>query len=174
MKRVLILLSLLLVIIILFGKLNFHKQGIRDTKELNIPIDVKTSVIENTQNMNSFEIAEYCSEMTCDLLTYSLKQDELFINKPSKAHCVTYARICSELCNIAYKTHGLNSSTKSVYGYFTYFEVNINKVLTTLSPKNYKRYLKNHDVVELCIEDKTYWLDPTLHDLINFSKVKEY
>lgn len=168
------MISLLLIIIVLFGTLDFNKQGIRSTKELSIPIDIKNTVIENTQNMNSFEIAEYCSEMTCDLLTYSLKQDKPFINKPSKAHCVTYARVCSELCNIAYKAHGLNSSAKSVYGYFTYFKVNINKVLTILSPKKCKRYLTNHDVVELCIGDKTYWLDPTLHDLINFSKVKEY
>ena len=161
-------------IVILITDFKFHKQKIRTKTELMIPDEIKNSVIDNTKDLNAFEIAEYCSNVTCSLLKYSINQDKLFAKTPSKAHCVTYARVCSELCNIAYKAHDLDGYAENVCGYYTYFNVNLHKVLIALFPKKYQRYLKDHDVVELNIANKKYYIDPTMHDLFGNFKIKEY
>ena len=115
--------------------------------------------------MNDEEIVDYCVELTANLLTFSFNQDPLFKNKVSKAHCVTYARVCSSLCNIAFKAHNKKAKATPVVGYAKIFGVNLCEVLCAIFPKS-KNRLKDHDFVEVRLQNEKLYVDPSLYDLI--------
>jgi hypothetical protein len=54
-----------------------------------------------------------------------------------------------------------------VVGHLHYWGVNLHPIALKILPAKYHRYLKDHDVVELNYNNKTIYLDPTLHDLMD-------
>lgn len=125
--------------------------------------------IQNTHSRDIYKTALYCSKVTCDLLKFSFKQDVLFKNKVSKAHCVTYAKLHATLCNIAYNAHNIDAMATPVVGYAVLNFININKLCTALVPPKYERYFIDHDAVEIRCKSsgETLWIiDPTERDYI--------
>ena len=148
------------------GTFSFTKMYDRNGAGVQIPKEIRQKVIAETRGKNAIQIAQYCSRQTCDLLEFSFDQDKLWQKEVSKAHCVTYSRVCSELCNLAFLSNNVNASTKVVVGHLHYGGINLHPIALNILPAKYHRYFKDHDVVELNYNNKTIYIDPTLHDLI--------
>ncbi len=164
---------ILLLILLLPVNREFHILRERQGR-VEVPHSIKELVIENTQSLDAYGVARYCSKVTCDLLRFSFNQDVLFENKVSKAHCVTYARLHATLCNIAYNTHDIDAVATPVVGYAVIHFVNINKLFVSLVPKEYERYFVDHDAVEIKVKSsgETKWIiDPTERDFIGFGGI---
>ncbi len=169
-----VILLLLLIFIFPINR-EFHILREREGR-VKVPHSISSMVIEDTKAMNIYEIGIYCSKVTCDLLRFSFKQDVLFKNKVSKAHCVTYARLHATLCNIAYNAHDMDAMAIPVVGYAVLNFVNINKLCTALVPKEYERYFIDHDAVEIRCKSsgETLWIiDPTERDYMIWGGIYE-
>jgi hypothetical protein len=171
MKKKILLTAFISLIGIIFlfmcGTFSFTKLYDRNGTRVQIPKEIQQKVMYETRGKNAIEIAQYCSRLTCDLLEFSFDQDKLWQNDISKAHCVTYSRVCSALCNLAFQSNNVDASTKVVVGHLHYWGVNLHPIALKILPAKYHRYLKDHDVVELNYNNKTIYLDPTLHDLMD-------
>ena len=166
-KAIFIAMALLILLMLLFPvNREFHILRERQGRVV-VPDSIKGLIIKNTHSQDIYKTALYCSKVTCDLLRFSIKQDVLFKNKVSKAHCVTYARLHATLCNIAYNAHDMDAIAIPVVGYAVLNFVNINKLCTALVPKEYERYFIDHDAVEIRCKSsgETLWIiDPTERD----------
>ena len=175
-KAIFTAMALLILLMLLFPvNREFHILRERQGRVV-VPDSIKGLIIKNTHSLDIYKSALYCSKVTCDLLRFSFKQDVLFKNKVSKAHCVTYARLHATLCNIAYNAHDMDAMAVPVVGYAVLNFVNINKLCTALVPKEYERYFIDHDAVEIRCKSsgETLWIiDPTERDYMIWGGIYE-
>lgn len=165
MNKIYIVMTGLLLVLLLTFRLELVKQYDRESSYVNIPDSIKNELILNTKSLDEVEIINYCVDKTSDLLEYSFKEDVLFRNNISKAHCVTYAKVCSSLCNIAFQNNNINSTAKCVVGYVKGFGINLCNLGYKLF-KNHSNYFINHDFVEIQGSNYIMYVDPCLKDLI--------
>ena len=173
MKRKLIITFCLVVIgLILFPKnFEFHKLRERPSNVV-IPDSIYDFVRNDVDEQDVLGISRECAKVTCKLLNYSINQDVLFENKVSKAHCVTYAKVCAALCNGVFVEYGIDAEAIPVVEYITINGVNINKLLMSVVPKKYERYFVDHDMVEIRLEGKLLWfIDPTEREFTGRERV---
>ena len=141
--------------------LQFHKQRERPG-EVDIPAAIYDAARERVRSTDAAGISYECANITCDLLDFSFNQDPLFKNKVSKAHCVTYAKVCATLCNRIYKERGIDAEAVPVVGCITVWGVNANRLLMVLLPSGYERYVIDHDMVEIRSGGKAmFYIDPS-------------
>ena len=167
-----LLLALFALLAIMFIPRGYDKLRERPGT-VEIPAALKESVIKGTESMTAEEISSYCSDITCDLLSFSFKQDVLFENEVSRAHCVTYARLHSSLCNIAFKAHDIDAEAVPIVCHMYVCGLNINTIIVSMLPQEYRRFFIDHDMVEIRKKsDKRTILatDPTEHDLSSFER----
>ena len=62
------------------------------------------------------------------------------------------------------KVNHLEYKSKTVVGYITFYGVNLCDVLNAIVPKEYKNFVKDHDFVELELDDKIILFDASLYD----------
>jgi hypothetical protein len=163
--------KVLLTYILLVGlfnniQLEFNKLFIRETN-LVLPECVVNKVISDTKGMTYAEIAQYCCEYTNNLLTYSLTPNLTENLSNSQGHCVTYSVICKEMCNIVYRTHNIPAKAYVSVGQIKMNDVNIHNIIKTILPKQYHRFVINHDIVEIVCDNNVLLIDPSLTDLMN-------
>lgn len=162
---VLCLVAFMLFVLSLFlFRLELVKQYDRPGN-VKIPDSIKSELIINTANLSEVEIINHCVDVTVNLLEFSFKQDPLFKHSVSKAHCVTYAKVCSSLCNEAFQANNIEAKAKPVVGYVECFGINLCKWYSSLNTKH-KNYFKDHDFVEIQGSNYTIYVDPCLKDLI--------
>ena len=107
------------------------------------------------------KIVDNSLSMTCDMLTFS-KKNEI---SHGKANCVGYAQFYSAICNYAFQTHHVNGKAKPVVGYIKIGGLNICNIAQHLAPnKKWKNFTKDHDFVEVTINGKTKYIDPSIYD----------
>lgn len=161
------LLSVAVLFVLCYATFTFHKQRDRQSASVQIPDYLKHELIDETMGENPREIAESCSELTGDVLQFSFDQTPLFQGSVSRAHCVTYAKVCAELCNMAYKQYGIQAHARPVVGEYKMLGINLNKVAIALLPAKYDGFFKDHDVVEVQYDGKTIYIDPSLDDILD-------
>ena len=162
---VLCLVAFMLFVLSLFlFRLELVKQYDRPGN-VKIPDSIKNELIINTANLSEVEIINHCVGVTVNLLEFSFKQDPLFKHSVSKAHCVTYAKVCSSLCNEAFQANNIEAKAKPVVGYVECFGINLCKWYSSLNTKH-KNYFKDHDFVEIQGSNYAIYVDPCLKDLI--------
>ena len=173
MKRNLIIIFCLVIIgLILFPKdFEFHKLKERP-RTVVIPDSIYDFARDNVKAKDVASISRACAKVTCKLLSYSINQDVLFENRVSKAHCVTYARLCATLCNKMFEEYGIDAEAIPVVGYITINGVNINKLLVSIVPKNYEHYFVDHDMVEIRVGGERLWfIDPTEREFTGRARI---
>ena len=165
MNKIYIMLVIIFITLFSLTRLELVKEFDREFSYVDIPDSIKSEVIYNTEGLSDLEIINWCVNKTSELLEYSFEQDSLFENKISKAHCVTYSKVCSSLCNLPFEHNNIQSKAKCVVGYVKLYNINICKLGTKIF-KNYSNYFVNHDFVEINNENYCIYVDPTLYDLI--------
>ena len=138
------------------------KTGDRQ-KTYMLPQSLKAKVEQDTRGMDIEQIIDYSLKQTASRLQFSRYND---INL-GNANCVGYARLCSSICNHALSANGVNGQAKPVVGYIESNGINWCDVLNSVAPKDsYKNFVKDHDFVELVTDSKTYYLDPSIYDVL--------
>ena len=167
--------TLLICVLCIFTNTSivFNKLYDRNA-DIQIPTEIVDIVKCNTKNMDFVSITNYCNTLTCELLAFDTKENITLNLYNSRGHCITYSKICTELCNIAYEANNINASAKIVVGYFTFLNLNINELVTKILPKKYKGFFINHDVVEITYENKTLLIDPSFRDVFKIPIKYEY
>jgi hypothetical protein len=122
--------------------------------------DVKERIKKECGDPDPEKCSLYGMKLTCELLRFTQKNDI----KSGKANCVGYAQLCSEICNYALKQNGLSNRTRPVVGYVTFYGLNLCDILKFIAPKEYKNFVKDHDFVELDLDDKVKYFDASLYD----------
>ena len=170
-KIIIISTCLVIIGIILFPKnFEFHKQSERPGF-VEIPDSIYDFALQYVHSTDVAGISRDCAKATCKLLKFSFNQDVLFEKKVSRAHCVTYARLCATLCNKFYKEHGIDAEAIPVVGYITINGINTSKVLTSIVPEKYEHNFVNHDVVEIRSKGKRVWyIDPSEREFTGIAR----
>ena len=141
--------------------LQFHKQRERPGT-VDIPAAIYDAAKQRVSSTDAAGISRECAGITCELLDFSFDQDVLFKKNVSKAHCVTYARVCATLCNRIYRERGVDAEAVPVVGYITVLGVNANRLLMLFLPSEYERYVVDHDMVEIRSGGKAmFYIDPS-------------
>lgn len=141
--------------------LQFHKQRERPGT-VDIPAAIYDAAKQRVSSTDAAGISRECAGITCELLDFSFEQDVLFKNNVSKAHCVTYAKVCATLCNRIYRERSIDAEAVPVVGYITVFGINANRLLMALLPSEYERYVVDHDMVEIRSGGKAmFYIDPS-------------
>lgn len=141
--------------------LQFHKQRER-SGTVDIPAAIYDAAKQRVSSTDAAGISRECAGITCELLDFSFDQDVLFKKNVSKAHCVTYARVCATLCNRIYRERGVDAEAVPVVGYITVLGVNANRLLMLFLPSEYERYVVDHDMVEIRSGGKAmFYIDPS-------------
>lgn len=132
-------------------------------KTISLTKSQKAKVDSDTKGMNVEQIIDYSLNLTAMQLQFSRYNNI----ENGKANCVGYAQLCASICNQALRNNGINGHAKPVVGYIKSFGINWCDVLKAIAPlDNYKRFVKDHDFVELLTDSKSYYFDPSIYDVI--------
>lgn len=82
-----------------------------------------------------------------------------------KANCVGYAQLTSAIINYAFQVKKLPYMAKPVVGKVYLFGINLNNVAQKILPQRHSPFFKDHDFVEIDLEDKIIFIDSSLQDL---------
>ena len=163
-KRLSILIVLLVIVISLFLSLFFGfklvKTGVRTICDYRLTEETKRTIREDTNGLDYRQIIKYSVKFTGERLEFSLKNDLIH----DKANCIGYSQVCSSICNYAFLANGIDLRTKPVVGYVTFCGINMCYLLQGIVPDRYKSFVKDHDFVELLLEDKSLLFDASLYD----------
>ena len=153
---------LIIIGTVLFPK-NFEFHKLRERPgAVEVPDSIYDFARKHVHSTDAAGISRDCAKATCKLLKFSFNQDVLFENKVSRAHCVTYARLCATLCNRFYKEYGIDAEAIPVVGYITINGINTSSLLTSIIPEKYEHNFVNHDMVEIRSKGKRVWfIDPS-------------
>ena len=162
MKKKILYFILALLLCFFFVKmgLGLVKTGNRPEQNYSLPEKTKSQIRKECKTLDPEDCVKYSLELTSRLLTFKEKND--ITN--GKANCVGYAILCSRICNYAFIVNNLKHKTRPVVGYVTLYGVNICNILKSLAPQKWKNFVKDHDFVELELENKTIFFDASLYD----------
>jgi hypothetical protein len=122
---------------------------------------LKERIKEECKNADPEKCSLYGMKLTCELLRFTSKNDI----ENGKANCVGYAQLCSEICNYALKQNDISNRTRPVVGYVTFYGINLCSILESIAPKEYKNFVKDHDFVELDLDNNSFkYFDASLYD----------
>lgn len=153
-------------IIFLISHIKLEKCNDRSTKTLSLSSDLKTK-IENICNTTDSpeKIIKECSELTCERLSFTAKNDI----PDGKANCIGYALLTSAIINYAFQIKHLPYKARPVVGKVYLLGMDLNNAAQAILPEKHRAFFKDHDFVEVDLEDKTIFIDSSLHDLTGFT-----
>lgn len=169
-KRSIIIITLSLfiymgVIIFLIFQIKLEKDSDRNMVGCTLNSDLKECVIERCESSDTPQkIIEECSKLVCESLSFTAENDI----KNGKANCVGYAQLTSATINYAFKIKNLPYKAKPVVGKVYLFGINLNNVAQKILPQKYRQFFKDHDFVEIDLEDKIIFIDTSLQDLTGY------
>ncbi|MBQ7689939.1 MAG: hypothetical protein IJT30_01950 [Muribaculaceae bacterium] len=156
------LLVVIALAVILLSSFTLVKTHNRDNA-YSLPSSVKALVTKETKGMTEKQIIDYSVQFTASRLQFAEANDMAH----GKANCVGYAQYCSAVCNHALANNGYRHRSKPVVGYVSNCGVNLCSVLKSIVPgSHWQNFVKNHDFVELKLDDATYYFDPSLYDVL--------
>ena len=152
------------IIIVLFVLCSFTLVKTHDrAKSYSLPLTLKNQITRETKGMTKKQIIDYGLNLTAKKLKFAEKNDI----GHGKANCVGYAQLCSAICNQALKNNGYKCRAKPVVGYISNCGINLCELFKHVAPnKHWYNFVKDHDFVELQVEDKTYYFDPSIYDVL--------
>ena len=159
-KLYVILVGFILLFLFLYNGFGLVKSKDRPSRYPQLSQQIKDRIKNECKETDPEKCAKYSLELTSEMLSFSIKND---INN-GEANCVGYAILCSWICNYALKVNHLEYKSKPVVGYVTFYGVNLCDVLKAIVPKGYKNFVKDHDFVELELDDKIMLFDASLYD----------
>lgn len=139
---------------------SLSKDHDRNISAFHLSQSMKGKIQSETVGMNCNGIIRYSMNLTDELLTFTRYNDV----HNGKANCIGYAQVGASICNYAMQGNGYKYKAKPVVGYVHLFGINLCKVGNIIAPKKYKNFIKDHDFVEIKIEDNTIYFDPSLYD----------
>lgn len=160
-KRFLYCLSALIVLGILFAHgLRLVKTNDRPASGAALSAQIKSQIGRECKSLKPEDCMKYSMRLTADLLSFTEKNDL----DNGKANCVGYAILCSRISNYAFQVNGMAHRAKPVVGYVSLYGVNLCGLLQAIAPQRWKNFVKDHDFVELKLEDRTLFFDASLYD----------
>lgn len=159
-KKYIFIASTLFFIFVLYNGFGLVKSKGRPSRYPQLSQQIKNRIKNECKETDPEKCAKYSLKLTSELLSFSIKNDI----KNGEANCVGYAILCSWICNYALKVNHLEYKSKTVVGYITFYGVNLCDVLNAIVPKEYKNFVKDHDFVELELDDKIILFDASLYD----------
>lgn len=164
-KIALVILICIGCVVFLISQIKLEKCRERSTSPCAITSDLKTpiDIICNTYDSPE-KIIEECSKLVCKRLSFAAKND---IPK-GKANCVGYAQLTSAIINYAFQIKNLTYKAKPVVGKVYLFGIDLNNTTQRILPKKHRSFFKDHDFVEIDLEDKIIFIDTSLQDLTGY------
>lgn len=166
-KKILIKVALAILIfmgsiVFLISQIKFEKCIDRSTTPYIITSDLKTSIRDICGYSDSPEnIIKECSELVCKELSFTAKNNI----QCGKANCVGYAILTSATINYAFRVKKLPYKAKPVVGKVCLYGIDLNNVAQNILPKKYRPFFKDHDFVEINLDDYSLFIDSSLQDL---------
>jgi hypothetical protein len=154
------LLALVLCCCFVRNGMGLVKTNNRPNPGNSLSKQIKSKISDECKSSNPEDCLKYSLQLTSDLLSFTEKNDI----ENGKANCVGYAILCSRICNYSFEMNKLKYHAKPVVGYVTLYGINICNILKSLAPQKWKKFVKDHDFVELELEDKTIFFDASLYD----------
>lgn len=149
----------------LISQIKFNKDRDKSSINCSLTSDLRNQVIEISYNSHTpQDIIKKCSKLVCESLSFTAKNDI----KNGKANCVGYAQLTSATINYAFKIKNLPYKAKPVVGKVYLFGINLNNVAQKILPQKYRQFFKDHDFVEIDLEDKIIFIDTSLQDLTRY------
>ena len=141
-----------------------YSQTFHKIKERVVPVTISNELMQRINkdcfHKNKAEIIKYSLDTTAELLSFSIKNNNLGANKHTTANCIGYAALCKAISNYAFKINGYSCRSKQAVGYIYIGNINVCKLASNILCGKLSLFTKNHDVVEF--EGKYY--DPSLYD----------
>lgn len=136
------------------------KTSDRKNNDYKLPTSIKENIKVKAPFDDYKAAVAYSLKLTSQLLRFTKKNrvDE------GQANCVGYAIVCSSICNYALEISDLPHRSKPVVGYVTFCGINLCPILQRIVPENYKSIVKDHDFVELNLDDTKLYFDASLYD----------
>lgn len=125
---------------------------------------LKKKLQVETENMDDEETLEYCRELTSNCLSFSMYHAEKDVNKmypQGKTHCVGYAAFFATICEYAFLIKDREADVNHIRGRIHVFGLNVHKPFRNVPS------LKDHDYVEIRLDDKTITVDPSIEDALS-------
>lgn len=154
-------------VVFLFTQIKLEKDSDRNMVGCTLNSNFKECVIERCESSDTPQkIIEECSKLVCESLSFTAENDI----KNGKANCVGYAQLTSATINYAFKIKNLPYKAKPVVGKVYLFGINLNNVAQKILPQKYRQFFKDHDFVEIDLED----IDTSLQDLTGIGFIRRF
>ena len=150
------------VIIFLISQLKLEKEWDRNIAVYPLSSALKEEVDDRCAALSDpEEVVKECSEMACERLNF------FAVNSISegKANCIGYAQLTSALINYAFKIKRLPYKAKPVVGKVYLFGVDLNGIAQRILPEKHRPFFKDHDFVEVKLDNEIMVIDSSLQDL---------
>lgn len=146
-------------ILFLVSQLRLEKERDRDIVVCAIPADLKKDVDAMSKEVDSVnEILAESSELVCGKLSFSAKNNIAC----GEANCIGYAQLTSAVINYAFQVKKLPYKAKPVVGKVYLFGIDLNNVAQIILPEKHRPFFKDHDFVEVDLDDRIVFKDMTL------------
>lgn len=152
------------IVLFLISQIRLEKESDRNIAMYSLSADLKEQIQikEMCATINTpKDIIVRSSDIVCKQLSFSVKND---IPK-GKANCVGYAQLTSTILNYAFQIKTLPYKAKPVVGKVYLFGINLNNIAQKILPQSHRPFFKDHDFVEIDLEDKIIFIDSSLQDL---------
>ena len=160
-KKTIFLIALLVVFLFSFFKgFGLVKLSDRGGSENYLTKRIEERIRNECKFEDPEKCALYAMKLTCELLRFTEKNDI----ENGRANCIGYASLCSQICNYALRQNGFSNKAKHVVGYVSFYGLNLCDILKFIAPKEYKNFVKDHDFVELDLDDRVKYFDASLYD----------
>lgn len=157
-----ILIILMIVVLFVLSSFSLVKTHNR-VQTYQLSITMVKEVNRQTKGMTEKQIIDYSLNLTAEKLQFSKRNNIA----SGKANCVGYAQLCSAICNQALMNNRYKCKAKPVVGYITDSGINLCKFFKSIAPnKHWQNFVKDHDFVELQINNKIYYFDPSIYDVL--------
>lgn len=161
--RIIIVIAVLIVIAtLLISQLKLNKSFNRNIAIYTLQEDTKKKITQDIAPLKiETDIIKYCSSVVAEMLSFDRKN----MIPNGKANCVGYAQLTSAIINYAFQVKKLPYMAKLVVGKVYLFGIDLNNVAQKILPKKHRPFFKDHDFVEINLDDKTVFIDSSLQDL---------
>lgn len=170
MSKIKVIIKVLLIILgigcclLLFIVSQIKFEIVTDRNVVTYPLasDLKERTEDICNDFDSPEkIIKECSELVCKELSFTAKNNI----QCGEANCVGYAQLTSTILNYAFQIKTLPYKAKPVVGKVYLFGINLNNIAQKILPQSHRPFFKDHDFVEIDLEDKIIFIDSSLQDL---------
>lgn len=163
--KILLAIIALLCIVAILTPITLVKQTDRGAT-YTLSKEEKAMMPSSGSNPTAENAIKFAMDYSCDHLSFARANNI----RHGRANCVGYAQLFSAVFNAYCKKNGIEAYAKPVVGYISIFNVNLCRLTKSIMPsRKMKNFVKDHDFVEISTETGTFYIDPTLKDVLGRS-----